>query len=582
MIDHQNRLLKTEQSKLDQDATKQYEWEKNYIFNNMSCDPYHSYIPAYKMEMINNYMKSEYMLELKDFLNCHTYNLIQYITEWQKLRYVNVFGQWRSYGSKSVYGTNFRTGAYPSGQENIIVKSANREDQNVDLIHEYVVGSVLNELRSQIPNFSMMLGVVSCGANYNNGNGIALQCLSQDQQFYSIVYEKSNGMTMSQWLNNDIHFDYILDVLVQLFLALQMAWQKCKFTHYDLHTENVLVEELNDYIVIKYVINGQDYYLKTKYIVHIIDYGLSRIEWQGHNLANYAFFNIFLGPYQDNPAADILHITSTVIYWIIVNRPSMTNIYQTMSKYKFFPILHSLVQTMIKVGNTDSDIRGWYEGKPRSNHESSFVYPFSNIKYTDAINAIAPYVKNLTTYNPPGVRMFKNYLLPNSVLNLLSSPIDRQQIKGNLVVIAELYLEGLTDCSIIEQNKNQIPIWWNKHVKPLMFRFDRISNTPANALSDSPKSVANYIDYLAGYFDLYTTLYCYSRIIYMLNSSCGNLLLNYYNQINQLLEGKLNKYAVMYKNVIKLESRIMSSEKYNQQQYQQFISACHPDRTYQI
>lgn len=178
--------------------------------------------------------------------------------------------------------------------------------------------------------------------------------------------------------------------------------------------------------------------------------------------------------------------------------------------------------------------------------------------------------------------MFKNYLLPNSVLNLLSSPIDRQQIKGNLVVIAELYLEGLTDCSIIEQNKNQTPIWWNKHVKPLMFRFDRISNTPANALSDSPKSVANYIDYLAGYFDLYTTLYCYSRIIYMLNNSCGNLLLNYYNQINELLDGKLNKYAVMYNNVIKLESRIMSSQKYNQQQYQQFINACHPDRTYQI
>src|SRR5205807_431411 len=74
-------------------------------------------------------------------------------------------------------------------------------------------------------------------------------------------------------------------ILVQVFNALRVAWSLCRFTHYDLHGNNVLVRTLPEvYSVPIYetistsgnsTILG---YTNSRYLPYIIDYGFSYLE----------------------------------------------------------------------------------------------------------------------------------------------------------------------------------------------------------------------------------------------------------------------------------------------------------------
>jgi hypothetical protein len=65
-----------------------------------------------------------------------------------------------------------------------------------------------------------------------------------------------------------------LEIYLQLLNALYLAYKKFDYTHYDLHSGNILIYELDDYNSIPNYLE-ENTYIISKYIVYIIDYGYS-------------------------------------------------------------------------------------------------------------------------------------------------------------------------------------------------------------------------------------------------------------------------------------------------------------------
>jgi predicted unusual protein kinase regulating ubiquinone biosynthesis (AarF/ABC1/UbiB family) len=74
---------------------------------------------------------------------------------------------------------------------------------------------------------------------------------------------------------NDETFFY--SIFLQVSLSLLIAQEQYNYIHTDLHAGNVLIKELDKPIKIKYITKDNVYFLTTKYIAQIIDYGYSSL-----------------------------------------------------------------------------------------------------------------------------------------------------------------------------------------------------------------------------------------------------------------------------------------------------------------
>ena len=105
---------------------------------------------------------------------------------------------------------------------------------------------------------------VSTGCLKNNRSGVIIDAVHNSLSFDDLL-----DPTKSDFLQN---VDYnLFCILFQIYAAL--ATLSDNFTHYDLHTGNILYTYLPKPIQINYFDNGKVYSIFTKYIPVIIDYG---------------------------------------------------------------------------------------------------------------------------------------------------------------------------------------------------------------------------------------------------------------------------------------------------------------------
>jgi hypothetical protein len=178
-----------------------------------------------------------------------------------------------------------------------------------NLVYEYIVGKYfINEVSNYYPNFLITYDLLTANVrskyykdlkvlinknvvsslrsikDENDRQGqpildklIKQSCRNTTNQLLLIQMFK-NVNTFQQFflkqLDDDAYNILVLPSLMyQLYFTLSQIYDK--FTHYDLHTSNVLVYQLptDKYINIKYHTNDKVIILKTKFIPKIIDYG---------------------------------------------------------------------------------------------------------------------------------------------------------------------------------------------------------------------------------------------------------------------------------------------------------------------
>lgn len=153
------------------------------------------------------------------------------------------------------------------------IKSSKEPDD--DFLHEAFIGLFgTNTLRKSIPNFSYVYGFFKCSLPaYTSDNNVLTWCNTNTAETDFVLYE--NITNSESFSNFDNGLSSFFEVFLQTLYALKIAYQEIDFTHYDLHSENLLVKKLDK----KYAIKYDDIYIETEYIAMIIDYGFSHIKF---------------------------------------------------------------------------------------------------------------------------------------------------------------------------------------------------------------------------------------------------------------------------------------------------------------
>lgn len=222
-------------------------------------------------------------------------------------------------GAPSVEGVALMANLGKSSESPFIVK-APKDPENNDLLHEWMIGVFgTNKLRSVIPTFSYIYGAFNCSPPIiNPDKEVETWCTKKSAVNY-VIYENiapaksindciKNGCTFSEWLN----------YYMQTLLGLDYANKTIGFTHYDLHTENLLirnplsgVQSLGSPRKEFWIpfpnpnpTQSEKIWIKSTGVSTLIDYGFSRIEYQGKSYGKYFFEAFGVLPDQAFPLHD--------------------------------------------------------------------------------------------------------------------------------------------------------------------------------------------------------------------------------------------------------------------------------------
>lgn len=237
------------------------------------------------------------------------------------------------------------------------------------IIHEAFVGMVaLNPLRQLMPTFIYVYALWNCGNLVENA-GLAQSGSLCDTQGSRplMVYEgipnaNSALKKMTDPLYNNSHSAVdVLLYLLQVVGAMEMAHAYADYTHYDLHSGNILIQVLNGPIHIWYL----DYSIKCRERIVIIDNGLAHCKYERPSpigltktakYANAEGIQLFYPTSRSDPdaidALDHLRTSRIINYGSTMNQAlgvSRHRSYPLGDVFKIFFDLYSLCSSDIKI-----------------------------------------------------------------------------------------------------------------------------------------------------------------------------------------------------------------------------------------
>jgi hypothetical protein len=321
-----------------------------------------------------------------------------------------------------------------SDKTQVIVKTPRYEHNNHLLVNEYFIGmKALNKLRYIIPTFIYTLGLFNCNRPDSDGN-MKIQNMCSDGSTTFVIYERIPGDSMSKLIeDNKITWTNWLLSFAQILLSLEIAQRECKYTHFDLHTGNVMVKE-NKIVNYSVLIDNNNYKVSnTNILPVIIDLGMSTAEIDGVTVGAYN--------YLENPEYAI--------------KPYMI---QGFDMYKF--MVYSVDSANLQLSERIIDIFKFYgnndpyniyknrmEGINRAKKEYCGMVTYSNIAtytpmelfkwlYKEYSSILKPYI----TISPRNTYIYVNY---SSSIKIYDSLFKfRDQGREKAIVLLEKSIEN--------------------------------------------------------------------------------------------------------------------------------------------
>lgn len=148
--------------------------------------------------------------------------------------------------------------------------------------HEYKILKGLEGLAQYCPHFHKAYGLLSfdCNLHYND-SPLRYNSTSKvvQRQMLLMQYIQSKYDLHRFIQDENIKDECIINILKQVILSVYMA-HEYQFTHYDLHTENILIRCCNPNMNILYILDEHTSFLipSNGYIPNIIDFGFSYCE----------------------------------------------------------------------------------------------------------------------------------------------------------------------------------------------------------------------------------------------------------------------------------------------------------------
>jgi serine/threonine protein kinase len=203
-----------------------------------------------------------------------------------------------------------------------VVKVPDDPDSSSSLFHEMMVGLLAtNRLRKEVANFAYIYGGFACAHPLIGSDKKVLSyCYEDNIHIQYILYEKitdfdgqtSTPATEFLWTGGRLD---VVNIILQLLFALNVAYEDYDFTHYDLHANNVLIRKLDKPISLRYKFNDNIYYINTGYIATIIDYGFAHFKLDNVDYGYTDAYKMDVFPDKSFPLYDIFKFITSVYKW---------------------------------------------------------------------------------------------------------------------------------------------------------------------------------------------------------------------------------------------------------------------------
>lgn len=228
----------------------------------------------------------------------------------------------------------------------------------VFLIHESFVGLYgTNILRQYIPNFIYVYGSFKCSPPLidDDTKKVATWCLHDYNSVNYVLFENVfPAITLSKYIEACNGTDFI-NIYLQVLYSLKLANKVCGFTHYNLHSDNIMLRTLHDGKIfnIRYENENDNIeYFRTKYIPTIIDYSFSRITIDGQNFGKFGYSQFSIYPDRDW----IFHDLYKLLMFCIMKAIQVNNISvltEAEKLFNFFNTSEKMLEAVIRQSPID-------------------------------------------------------------------------------------------------------------------------------------------------------------------------------------------------------------------------------------
>jgi hypothetical protein len=302
----------------------------------------------------------------------------------------------------------------------IIIKTPKSVIDDALIYHEYFVAMTsLNKLRKSALIFEYVYGIFQCDPPENKFKTDKF-CLGEDNPVnYLMVENIINSTTLYDFIEFTI-IDEIIPLIMMLILGLDLALWQSDFTHWDLHTRNVLVKDVSDngdngdndddkpiYIKLR---ADQKFYMQSNYIPVVIDYGRSHINYNDRDFGYHLIPDHIKD--ESSPETDLYRLLCQILYGSLrsQNLDLFSELYTVL---EFFPhYVHARNRARIRTKDFDEiifaqdfidgegyfEIRDRYRDNTPDYDKSKFYSRFFTFFWH--LPAIKPYL-NLIITEPP-------------------------------------------------------------------------------------------------------------------------------------------------------------------------------------
>lgn len=269
---------------------------KNYIDMVLNDDNFDKYgfkraIQSVVRSIINTTKNFENTL-----LDVPTNAISNWFTNIRSLNWDSVKNKWSSkegiVSSIDLYNPIMRWDA-PVNNFAIMKLQQPRAYKDENLLHEVVVGLIMNNMRAYLPCFMYTYGGIFCGyptdAEMIQNNYSSL-CNTNEVHTILITEYIPGNLTLKDFIKNDILYtvDDKLKVLLMIAFSLEKANKDYSYMHGDLHSQNIMIRTLGVERAFSFTFvdadNSIPMTINTRYVPIIIDYGRSSLKYNGYTL----------------------------------------------------------------------------------------------------------------------------------------------------------------------------------------------------------------------------------------------------------------------------------------------------------
>jgi hypothetical protein len=149
--------------------------------------------------------------------------------------------------------------------------------------HEYTVMKGLNEISPYCPHFCKTVGTILCEIDpqsRKSGNPFLLTTKHPIEKEILLAEYIDNSCKLYNYIRSKkIHENIIYSSIKQVLMGISIAQHKKKFTHYDLHSCNIMMKKCNKDVVFLYVLDKDNQFCVPTHGHYpvMIDFGFSYI-----------------------------------------------------------------------------------------------------------------------------------------------------------------------------------------------------------------------------------------------------------------------------------------------------------------